>query len=385
LQVTNPCDDYEYIDTAASTYGISSNSKPPAVLKAGVEFLSLKEEMPDILFCQFELHEDMRKLWQGMKSDIYGHSRNSGRAVLPHPLEKRPTWKEETYWSARNRPVWKHGKFPCVFNWNMEPNWPQLLPGYTFSVNDIHGGNRANGLTLYLPEAGASLLNRKYKAHNLVRTPEIFDVEAAFAKKRFFAGFMYRNCGIFEDAIVRVTFFHLLSEGYKKVTALSDCRSETRSAKEEEEVRTVMREAPASFNGDWFVGMDEAAAIFQPYKFGFGMDNSAVPGALSEKLVNAYFAPSIPIFYGGVDIAQHLNKNAFVYCNITYRQEWEKPVWRAAHAKADWFPLSGQFSYEVYQRAEKEMKITDMRVANLKPLLKKGAQPCIDQVGEQYR
>jgi hypothetical protein len=262
----------------------------------------------------------------------------------------------------------------------MEPNWPQLLEGYTFSVNDIHGASRANGLTLYLPEAGASLLSRKYTTKQLVRTPTTFDVEAAFRAKRYFAGFMYRNCGIFEDAIVRVTFFHLLSEGYKKVTALSDCRAETRTPAETAEVQQVMKEAPASFNGDWFVGMDEAAAIFRPYKFGFAMDNSAVPGALSEKLVNAYFAPSIPIFYGGSDIVGHLNKEAIVHCNISYKAEWETPVWRAAHAKADWFPLSGKFNYEQYQRAEKELSITDMRVANLKPLLREGAKGCIDQI-----
>ena len=40
----------------------------------------------------------------------------------------------------------------------MEPNWPRLLEGYTFSVNDIHAGHGANGLTIYLPEAGASLV-----------------------------------------------------------------------------------------------------------------------------------------------------------------------------------------------------------------------------------
>ncbi len=41
----------------------------------------------------------------------------------------------------------------------MEPNWPRLLEGYTFSVNDIHAGHGANGLTIYLPEAGASLVS----------------------------------------------------------------------------------------------------------------------------------------------------------------------------------------------------------------------------------
>ncbi len=193
-------------------------------------------------------------------------------------------------------------------------------------------------------------------------------------------GFMYRNCGIYEDAIVRVTFFHLLSDGYKKVTALSDCRKETRSVKEEAEVRQVMKEAPASFRGDWFVGMDEAAAIFRPYKFAFAMDNSVTPGAVSEKLVNAYLAPSVPIFYGGIDIAQHLNRDAFIYCNISYRPEWERPVWRAAHKKANWFPLSGKFNYDQYLRAEKEFRITDMRVENLKPRLLKDAQPCITQI-----
>ena len=56
-----------------------------------------------------------------------------------------------------------------------EPNWPVLLPGYTFSVNDIHGADGEEigpGLTTYLAEAAASLLFRKHTVEEVARAAD---------------------------------------------------------------------------------------------------------------------------------------------------------------------------------------------------------------------
>ena len=117
-KVTNPCDDYEYLDTSAIGYSIrSGSSKPPSVSSKGVLYHVNEAVMPDLLFCQFELHDEHKKIYRSLKNDVYGSGRNSRRGVLPSPLQKRPKWVDEVYWSARNSPVWKSKVLPCVFNW----------------------------------------------------------------------------------------------------------------------------------------------------------------------------------------------------------------------------------------------------------------------------
>jgi hypothetical protein len=189
----------------------------------------------------------------------------------------------------------------------------------------------------------SSIIHRLHFVLLLQVRPRNFDAAAVLKKKKHFAGFMYRNCGFFLDSIVRTFFFALLSREYKKVLPMSDCMSTHRTPAEAASLQSIAADAHASFNGrsetrpcttklppphtyhscsrdlcspsqgDFYVGMDEAAALFQPFKFAFAMDNSALQGALSEKLANAYFGQSIPMFYGGVDIPDALNQKVVLH------------------------------------------------------------------------
>jgi hypothetical protein len=115
--------------------------------------------------------------------------------------------------------------------------------------------------------------------------------------------------------------------------------------------------------------------MFRPFKFSFAMDNSAKPGAVSEKLINSYLSESIPIFFGGVDIPDQLNRKAFVYCNLTYSEKWEDEFRHALAAK-----MGLAFHETPAPEIDQKYNYTARRIENLMPNLRPSAMPCIQQI-----
>ena len=48
------------------------------------------------------------------------------------------------------------------------------------------------------------------------------------------------------------------------------------------------------------------------YKFSIAIENSEGDGYISEKIIDSFLAGTIPIYYGGYNIDQYINKNAFI-------------------------------------------------------------------------
>ena len=48
------------------------------------------------------------------------------------------------------------------------------------------------------------------------------------------------------------------------------------------------------------------------YKFSIAMENTEGEGYISEKIIDSFLAGTIPIYYGGYNIDQYINKNAFI-------------------------------------------------------------------------
>jgi hypothetical protein len=55
---------------------------------------------------------------------------------------------------------------------------------------------------------------------------------------------------------------------------------------------------------------------FAPYRFALVMENSAVDGYVSEKLLNAAYADAVPVYFGAPDLEKFVNKNAVVHCTM---------------------------------------------------------------------
>jgi len=62
----------------------------------------------------------------------------------------------------------------------------------------------------------------------------------------------------------------------------------------------------------------ELLDIFHQYKFVFVCENSIRDGYITEKIFNAFFSRTIPIYFGPSNIYRFFNKNSFVYIENPY-------------------------------------------------------------------
>eukprot|EP00466_Bigelowiella_natans_P003361 jgi/Bigna1/80607/fgenesh1_pg.72_\ len=158
-----------------------------------------------------------------------------------------------------------------------------------------------------------------------------FDAERVLRSKKGFCAFLYRNCfkkfysnfaavmtnrtqqsspsnKYVEDmdnkAGIRVAFFDMISSSYKKPDALGGCR------------RTNVRRIARNTAGGKESYMDEAVQIFGRYKFVIAMENHHVAGYITEKLINAVLANSVPIYFGAPDIYDYVNPKRFIRCDL---------------------------------------------------------------------
>jgi hypothetical protein len=55
---------------------------------------------------------------------------------------------------------------------------------------------------------------------------------------------------------------------------------------------------------------------FQPYRFALVMENKKATGYITEKILNAFLAGCIPIYYGTTEIFDIFNKNSFIWYDV---------------------------------------------------------------------
>jgi hypothetical protein len=60
--------------------------------------------------------------------------------------------------------------------------------------------------------------------------------------------------------------------------------------------------------------------FFHSYRFALVMENRKEDGYITEKILNAFLAGSIPIYYGGEEVFEIFNKKAFIYVDIKNSQ-----------------------------------------------------------------
>mmetsp|Transcript_12125 Transcript_12125/g.44255 ORF Transcript_12125/g.44255 Transcript_12125/m.44255 type:complete len:274 (+) Transcript_12125:802-1623(+) len=123
-------------------------------------------------------------------------------------------------------------------------------------------------------------------------------------KNTKFCAFLYYNCAV----TYRQKFYDLLST-YKQVDALGKCN--------------YHKEWTTGYHGNndpryrGRNGYDTSIEIQSGYKFVIAFENSVLDGYLSEKIVNAFLAKSIPIYFGHkTTVLEVFNKDAFIDCSI---------------------------------------------------------------------
>jgi hypothetical protein len=59
--------------------------------------------------------------------------------------------------------------------------------------------------------------------------------------------------------------------------------------------------------------LDDAVSRYKDYRFAVVMENTYARGYVTEKIVNAFLASSIPIYWGHPDVFRYFNRKAFIY------------------------------------------------------------------------
>lgn len=126
------------------------------------------------------------------------------------------------------------------------------------------------------------------------RLEQLFQRRERVANKKKFCVFMYRNPTDFRDL-----FFRSLSLR-KRVESIGP------------HLNNMGNPTDRPLYTPTKTYLDSAVAKYQPYRFVIAMENSTRPGYITEKLINAFLAGAIPIYWGAPDVHQYFNPAAFV-------------------------------------------------------------------------
>eukprot|EP00931_Biecheleriopsis_adriatica_P007581 TRINITY_DN108851_c0_g1_i1.p2 TRINITY_DN108851_c0_g1~~TRINITY_DN108851_c0_g1_i1.p2 ORF type:complete len:247 (-),score=46.81 TRINITY_DN108851_c0_g1_i1:15-755(-) len=124
--------------------------------------------------------------------------------------------------------------------------------------------------------------------------------------KKEFLGYMAYACVDHRERLFDLLVAAASKRGLPAPDALSRCagyRSMYRHAR-----RNHTRSMKATF-------LDEAVDLLLPYRFTLVFENKLVPGYVTEKIVNAFLAGSIPIYWGSRAALEIFNPDALVYAN----------------------------------------------------------------------
>lgn len=119
---------------------------------------------------------------------------------------------------------------------------------------------------------------------------------ATLAHDRRFCNFIYTNRA---GHLFRDEFFHLLSS-YRRIDSpgahLHNCDDVI----------------GAAYQGDWST---PKVTYQRGFKFSFAFENSSTPGYTTEKIVHAFAADTIPIYWGNPEIGREFNTRRMVNCH----------------------------------------------------------------------
>jgi hypothetical protein len=68
--------------------------------------------------------------------------------------------------------------------------------------------------------------------------------------------------------------------------------------------------------------LDEAAEMFEPYKFALVFENALTEGYVTEKIVNAFLAGAVPIYAGDKSVIEIFDRRSFVYVEDVDNDDW---------------------------------------------------------------
>lgn len=163
-------------------------------------------------------------------------------------------------------------------HWNGENYTPDFnIHDYGISFNDLSFGDRHLEYPLYLVNEWLEAANEKH----LGISPQIL------SEKEYFCNFIY---GVSRD--YREEAFEKFST-YKKVMSTGTGRNNMPNH--------PLTETQA-----------QKIAFQQKTKFTIAFDSTAHPGFVTEKILHAFAAKTVPVYFGAPDIGKYFNKKSFI-------------------------------------------------------------------------
>lgn len=178
----------------------------------------------------------------------------------------------------------RHLEYDCVKVFftgeNQHPDFN--LCDYSIGFDDMWFGDRHFRLPLFATDFDA--------VERLLNKEPCVDLDPAHRK---FCNFVYSNASA--DPI-RDMFFHVLN-GRRPVDSFGA------------HLRNASIAIPSRSASDWRKGKIDKQA---EYNFTIAFENSSVPGYTTEKIMDAFVASTIPIYWGDPGVEAFFNKDAFI-------------------------------------------------------------------------
>ncbi len=121
-------------------------------------------------------------------------------------------------------------------------------------------------------------------------------VDFSLEKKDHFCNFIYANA---QADPTRDHFFHLLNK-YKKVSSPG------------RHLNNISWDVGERFSEDW---MYTKLQFQSRCKFSIAFENTSSPGYATEKLMHAFIAGTVPIYWGNPAVTKDFNPNSFINCH----------------------------------------------------------------------
>lgn len=141
--------------------------------------------------------------------------------------------------------------------------------------------------TIYMPFYAMTFLEQKVDKVSDLKVPDSLNSRSKFAV------FAYSNCNEdYEGVRYRQSFFDVLERVVgEHIDAPGKCKNNMKVD-----------------NAHWTKNVD----LFKSYKFVIAVENSLLPGYITEKMVNPLLAGAVPIYLGAPDIVEHFNPKRFI-------------------------------------------------------------------------
>jgi len=293
----------------------------------------------------------------GTAEDLCMPARREQEEIVP--FNRDPGWNNGVLWPPKGKVRLHREKRPFCVCQEYEASVPNLIPAQCdafiapfhdyFFLND-----NSQAPVIYMPESfrdfGMRWLNTPQDAtfdRAVQDDPAALQPLSTICKNRRlskdrFMAFMHGTCWkdhyTTADFWLRIALFDELAEHYKAPDALGECRGRPPS-KGKPGSWDIVEQRMTEYNlslehrldirnfhpATW---ADEAVLAWEPFRFAVVFQNSHEIGGVSEKIVHAWLARAVPVYFGPLNALEDHNPESFIHCGFANLDSNLDTIWK---------------------------------------------------------